>query len=236
MITPKKLEKLISGAVMGYRTCKRILLTYGLAYCAKGLLRLILSTCRFEVVGLENLNQTAEKRSCILMLWHNRLAIMSEFLRKFAPQHIYSAFISNSNDGEALAILANSYSFGRTIRVPHAARYLALKTMIRRLRSQKEVVIITPDGPKGPAYRIKPGIGAAAIQASAPIIPLTWVANNFWQFGTWDKLILPKPFSKITVSIGSPISLSKQAEDFSEPSQELEQTMHSLEKSIRPSI
>ena len=77
----------------------------------------------------------------------------------------------------------------------------------------KEVLVITPDGPKGPPYKIKKGILFAAAASSSKIFPLTWKASRFWQLPTWDHAQIPKPFSRIAISIGVPVSVSKEKKD-----------------------
>lgn len=191
---------------------KRHVLWVFLAYAGKGLIWLVSLTCRFEILGLDILHKAAAEKKCILMIWHNRLILVAEILRKFAPEYVYAALISSSSDGELLAILAQSYRFGRTIRVPHHARYKALRKMIHHLKHGKEILIVTPDGPRGPRYEVKPGIAIAAKKSPAYVIPFTWNASSFWQLGTWDKLICPKPFSKILVTFGSPVLLSDSIE------------------------
>jgi len=158
---------------------------------------------------MERFSEIASKERCILMLWHNRLVIMPEFLRKYAPQFIFCAIISKSRDGELLANVAQSYSSGRTLRVPHNARHHALSKMITQLKQNKEVMVVTPDGPKGPAFHVKPGVVLAAREAPAAIIPFTWSAQRYWQLDTWDKMIIPKPFTKITAKFGDPIHVKK---------------------------
>lgn len=184
---------------------KRNWLSYPFVYLAKAFLRLVLFTCRIEVQGVEELKRVASQDRCILMLWHNRLTILPEILLKNAPQFIYCAFVSNSRDGELLAILANSYKHGRTLRVPHNARHQALSQMIKQLKQNHEVMIVTPDGPRGPRYQVKPGIVVAAQESSAYIIPFSWSANNFWQLKSWDQLRFPKPFTRIQATFGAPI-------------------------------
>lgn len=187
-------------------------LSYFIVYVAKGLIRLLLKTCRIEVEGLEQFTNLVEHERGILMLWHNRLLILPEILRSKTPAHlIYRAFISQSRDGELLAILANSYQAGRTLRVSHNARHQALGKMIAQLKKGGEVMVITPDGPRGPRYQVKPGIVVAAKETAAYIIPLTWAANSFWQLKTWDKMILPKPFSCILVKFGESINIPKDS-------------------------
>jgi lysophospholipid acyltransferase (LPLAT)-like uncharacterized protein len=200
------------------------------AYTGKLLVRLLTMTCRFEIYGLDLLHQAVLEKKCILMIWHNRLILVAEILRKFAPKYIYAALISSSRDGELLAILARSYKFGRTIRVPHHARHQALRKMIHQLKHGEEIIIVTPDGPRGPRYEVKPGIAVAAKKFPTYIIPFTWISTRFWQFGTWDKLILPKPFSKIIVTFGKPVSLSENLEtNLDDDSQFLKHSLQDLE-------
>lgn len=188
-----------------YKTVLPILLTPVIKFA----LRFILFSCRKEIHGLKQFAQIAEKERCILMLWHNRLVIMPEFLRKYTPQFIYCALISKSRDGELLAKMANSYAAGRTLRVPHDARHQALSKMISQLKQNKEIMVLTPDGPKGPIYKIKPGVVIAAREAPAVVIPFTWSAKRYWQLNTWDKMIIPKPFTTIVAKFGDPIHVKK---------------------------
>jgi lysophospholipid acyltransferase (LPLAT)-like uncharacterized protein len=185
-------------------------LSHLIAYMGKYAVRVILWTCRIEVEGLDTFVKTAAQQRCLLMLWHNRLAIVSEVLHKKAPQFNYAALISKSRDGEPLALVAESYKQGRAIRVPHSAKHQALKTVIDNLKSRREVVLMTPDGPRGPRYKIKPGIVMAAQEADAVIIPFTWTAVRYWSFRTWDQLMLPKPFTTIRVKLGDPIKLPSE--------------------------
>lgn len=192
---------------------KRKWLPYIIAYTVKFAMRIILRTCRIEIQGIDRFVVTANSSPCILMLWHNRMAILPEIMHRNAPQFMYTAFISKSRDGDALAILTKSYSIGKVLRVPHNARHQALNKMISQLKTGKEVMLITPDGPRGPPYVMKPGIVMAAKEAKAKIIPFSWNANRFWQLSTWDKMMIPKPFSKINVSFGDAISLPKGNDD-----------------------
>jgi lysophospholipid acyltransferase (LPLAT)-like uncharacterized protein len=180
-----------------------------IAFASKWLIRSILFTCKFRIEGIEQFNRISKEKKCILMVWHNRLALVAEILHRYAPQNQYAAVVSNSKDAEPLALLATSYK-GKTIRVSHDARYQALRRMTYHLKQRKDVVIITPDGPRGPRYEVKPGIAIAAKHSSAHIFPLSWSASHFWQFGTWDKMILPKPFSTIMINIGESVQLSKE--------------------------
>ena len=168
------------------------------------LIRLLLKTCKVKIHGLDHFVKTAEKSPCMLMLWHSKLVLVSEILNKHAPQFIYTAFISKSRDGDPLAYLATSYKSGRALRVPHNARHLALNQMIGSIKNKGEIIIITPDGPRGPREEVKPGIVLAARETEANVFPFSWKAERFWQLKTWDKMKIPKPFTSINVYFGDP--------------------------------
>lgn len=188
---------------------KRFILPYPMAYLVKYLLRFLLWTCRFQIEGGEAFVSFAKNNRCILSLWHNRLGIMPEVLNRFTKGITFTAVVSNSRDGEPLALVVNSYQKGRTIRVAHNDRHGALRCVINHLKDNIDVLVITPDGPRGPRYKLKPGIVVAAKASGACIVPFSWTADRFWSMNTWDGFMLPKPFSKIQVSFGSPITLSR---------------------------
>lgn len=208
------------------KNLKKIFLQYPLVYVLKGVLRLLLTTCRFEIIGLSQFLEKASGGRVILALWHNRLLILPEILHKNVPQGIFRAVISNSRDGELLAILAKSYRQGRTLRVPHNSRQKALQEIISYLRHSQEVLVITPDGPRGPSNKLKPGVSVAARASSACVVPFTWTASRFWQLKTWDRLLIPKPFSKIKVVFSEPLIFQKNKCE--EDSDMLEQALSQL--------
>ncbi len=70
---------------------------------------------------------------------------------------------------------------------------------------------ITVDGPKGPRHVCKPGIVLIAEQTGAVIVPGTAVGKSYWEFNSWDKFKIPKPFTTIKVVFGDPISVPKGA-------------------------
>jgi lysophospholipid acyltransferase (LPLAT)-like uncharacterized protein len=155
---------------------------------------------------LEKLNATLKERSGIIAIWHNRLLLIPYFSRHYTPSLRYSPIISNSRDADPLIwIIRFLCRYDTIIRVPHTSRAHALKTIVKTLKKPNTVAIITPDGPRGPRYTIKPGVLFASRVAKAPILPFTWSASSYWELGTWDRMIIPKPFSRITFSAGEPI-------------------------------
>lgn len=186
-------------------------LSFLVTYVGQGLVRLILFSCRWEIKGLERFKEIASSHPCILSIWHNRLALTPSIVTKFAPDFIYAALISKSRDGELISAVVESYKIGRTIRVSPQNRPQALLDIIYHLQQLEEVVIITPDGPRGPMYQVKPGIAWIALETGAYVVPLTWTSSKYWEFNTWDKLRLPKPFTKINVTFGEPLHFEKSS-------------------------
>lgn len=193
-------------------TFKHRILPGAAAYLAKGLLHLLVKTCDVKISGLEAYKKVANEEKCILMFWHDRIALAPEILSSYTSELLYSALVSQSRDGEIIATIVNSYSIGSTIRVPHNARKAALDETIRELKKDEKVIIITPDGPRGPRYRIKRGLAYLAKVSDASIIPMSWSASKSWQLNTWDLMLIPKPFSTINVTFGNAIKLEKGKE------------------------
>lgn len=174
-----------------------------IARTSKALLFLLFKTCRVHVEGVERFREIMTKEKCLLMLWHNRLALVPFILAKYTPHIQYAALVSASRDGEILSKIIHSYKDGYTIRVPHLARYQALQNVIRHVEERKQIVVITPDGPRGPRYEVKPGIAIAALETRAYVVSLNWEAKNYWEFKTWDQFRLPKPFTTVHVTFNS---------------------------------
>lgn len=191
-------------------------------------LRLIFFSCRVEVRGLEEFHQQVQNSPTYLAIWHNRLALLTSILLKSAPQYRYSAVISQSRDGDLIAGLVDSYKQSRAIRIPARARHQGIRQAIASCLGG-EIVVITPDGPRGPKYTLKPGIIFAAQTSQASILPITWVCDRYWKLPTWDQLMIPKPFSRCIVSFGTPFH--PQGKE-SEQAQVLEKEMLKWEKTL----
>lgn len=183
-----------------------------ITFLYKGIVRALLGTCRWNVQGVDSFVKFAAENKCILIFWHNRLVITPILLYSLVPEFNYAALVSDSRDGDLISAVIHSYANGRTIRVPHHSRYAALSALIRHVRESSDIAVITPDGPRGPVYQVKPGIVVAARETGAYIVPMDWTATRYWEFKTWDKLRIPKPFSRLSIQFGKPIKLDGSAE------------------------
>jgi hypothetical protein len=135
----------------------------------------------------------------ILCLWHNAIFY---FLPVLGPLG-YAGMISRSRDGDDVAWIARRFGLVPVRGSPKQGGAAALREMLRLL-AQGRNVVLTPDGPTGPRYVLKPGVTALARKRGVPIIPLAFSAPYRWEFNTWDRMKVPKPFSRTVILVGAP--------------------------------
>ena len=91
-------------------------------------------------------------------------------------------------------------------------------------------VVITPDGPRGPAYELGPGIIYLAQKSRAAVLPVNMEYSSCWRLKSWDRFILPRPFAKICVIIGQPhrVRSTNTVDDFEAERLRLQDAMMAL--------
>lgn len=107
--------------------------------------------------------------------------------------------------------------------------------MVRRVQAGY-IACVTPDGPRGPRYRVQPGIVTLAHKTGATIVPVTYNAKWRKVMQSWDSFVLPMPFSRIVVIYGEPIGVPTQvtADGLLAAQQEVEQRLqHITERADR---
>jgi len=121
-----------------------------------------------------------------------------------------TAMISDSKDGEYVSRLANHFDI-ETIRGSSSSGSEKVVRAALRLLAKKQAIAITPDGPRGPIYKMKSGALWFSASSKAPIMPLHIESSRQWVFNSWDKHCFPKPFSTIYVGIGEPMHIDRAA-------------------------
>lgn len=181
------------------------------AWFARLIVGVLLKTIRLRIEGKEHLQPLVEAinrdpqtaKPVTIALWHNQLLLVP-LLRKCAPIQSCVAVVSGSRDGKLLASFIKTYPEAETILVGHKSRSQALQEMIETL-IQRKILLITPDGPRGPRHQVKMGTIYSAIKSDALIVPLRWSASKCLELHTWDGMRIPYPFSKVTLTIGPPL-------------------------------
>jgi lysophospholipid acyltransferase (LPLAT)-like uncharacterized protein len=165
------------------------------------LLQIWARTLRYEIDDRLGVVGKPVKENYIGALWHNRLLIFPFVLRRFFPNRHGAALISASRDGDLLADAIKRFDFD-VVRGSSSRLGASAILQLTDVLASGHDVVITPDGPRGPAYELGPGIIFLAQKSGAPVLPVNMEYSSCWRLKSWDRFILPRPFSKVRVIIG----------------------------------
>lgn len=158
-------------------------------------------TLRYEIVDRSNLTSTPVTENYVGALWHNRLLLISYVLKRFAPHRPGAGLISASRDGDLIAPLVERFGFQAVRGSSSRLGATGMLELVGILAAGRDV-LLTPDGPRGPVYELGPGIILLAQKSGAPIQPINLEFSSCWRLNSWDRFILPRPFSKVRVIFG----------------------------------
>lgn len=181
-------------------------------------------TLRIEVRGQENVPSGV---SVIYSGWHGKSFIPAQV---FYKKGVWALF-SLSNDGELQSRIFRRLGFqvlrGSTGRSGPRAVLSAVKV----LKNPGTEMAITPDGPRGPATVVQGGVILMAQRSGAALVPVGSAANRAWRAKSWDRYMIPKPFSRCLMLIGEPLYVPEKPteEEFEAARAELERRIHQLE-------
>ena len=163
------------------------------AYLVSLLLRLLSWTWKLEVRG------TLPRQPCVVAFWHGQMLPIWWAFRGLRP----TAMVSASRDGALLARLLEDWNY-RTVRGSSShGGSAALSDLVQA--AHDHVVMLTPDGPRGPACVMKPGAVVAAQRAGVPLLLVTVkVSRSKVLSRSWDSFQLPLPGATITILIDQP--------------------------------
>lgn len=198
------------------------------------LLWMIRKTLTVKRIGLDGDElHWPEQAPRIVALWHSHQLMMPwvylDAPRGAGKRRPFTALISKSPDGRLIAramkYLGVSSVTGSSTNGGREAMYSLAKVI-----KAGSHVVITPDGPKGPPQKIKQGVLRLSQLSGATISPAAIAGRCLWKFGSWDRMILPKPFSTIVIAMGRPISIHRSAtkEEIENFSDQLESALNDL--------
>ncbi len=167
------------------------------------LIKLLMLSCRVvRVEGIERARNAVEKSAggAVYATWHQR---MSYHFHHFGSRHV-TMMISRSRDGEYAARVARWLGFRDVRGSSSRGGSRALKEIIKRMQ-QGEIGGMLADGPQGPPRVAKIGSLIMARNAGVPLIPVLWGADRCWQFNSWDRYLVPKPFARVVILYEEPI-------------------------------
>lgn len=136
----------------------------------------------------------------LFVLWHNRLFIAGHIARGYRDDRPLHALISTSNDGAWLTAFFETMGLRAVRGSSSRGGREAVTELVHVLREGNDAGI-TPDGPRGPIYRAKAGALVVARRSGASIILLGIGYESAWRLSSWDRFMLPRPFSRVHIVV-----------------------------------
>lgn len=175
---------------------------------------------------LEHINNGGK---ILLCSWHQHLFTMFGFVNKYA---VYSPtlLVSRSRDGDIVADVARLIGWTPVRGSSSNGGFAGLFSIIKQLRKGCLAGHVV-DGPRGPAGRVKSGTLRLAHATGARVVPVSVVPDRAWYANSWDKFMVPKPFSAVTIRYGEMMALETTKDQ-----KVLEEQRKRLESVLRPGL
>ncbi len=191
--------------ILGNKTVRWFLCWLGAQY-----IRLVYVSGRWTMVRGEAVEPYIDAGNpFIVCFWHGRILMMPYAWKQRETVHM---LISRHRDGQIIASTIAHFGIRTVAGSTRRGGASALRAMLKVLRSGG-CIGITPDGPRGPRMRASDGIVNVARMAGRPIIPMTFGACRRKVLASWDRFVVPLPFSGGVFVWGDPIEVSDDMDD-----------------------
>jgi lysophospholipid acyltransferase (LPLAT)-like uncharacterized protein len=195
------------------------------------LANIYLATLKLEIENEQEWKDLyAEGRSIIFCSWHQLFLPLIRHFGGYGKDYPTAIMISQSKDGDIIANVARCFGWQVKRGSSSKGGMEALRQMIIHIQ-EKRVAAHILDGPRGPAGVAKPGIVTLAQESKSLVIPIYVQPTTAWFFRSWDKMFLPKPFSRVRVIFDRPVSMPKTA-----GREDLETQRQSLQNLMQPHL
>ena len=173
-------------------------------------MKLLVSTLRLDVRDRCGIGSPAAAvPPVIYILWHNRFFTVPAAWNRICRSHRKSVTLTSaSRDGDMVARAMAVFGLG-AVRGSSSRRGVAALVGLKRALQDGLDVCLTPDGPRGPRYQIQPGVIKLAESTGAPVIPVHVRFASAWRLKTWDRFVIPKPFSRVEVTFAEAVTLPR---------------------------
>lgn len=202
------------------------------AYVLTKIIRLYIKTLRVQILGKDRTIQelSTSATGSVFLFWHDSILLIPllEWATPFQP---ISLLISYSRDGDIATEIGKQFRNVSVVRVKHNSRAAALVESCHLLENRHSL-LITPDGPRGPRHKIKPGALFACQKCGASVIPIMYAASSQYTLSSWDRFRIPLPFSRVLFSALEPIPSPTEG-DLEQFREEIEQRMAAEEERLQ---
>lgn len=175
---------------------------------------LLTSTYRIEkVIGRDTADRIIAENQSVWApcYWHQHHVLCSSLLKEWIGRGFRACFlVSSSVDGEVPDRIARSWGAEVIRGSANQTGALVLRDM-QQMMKRGVSIVTTADGPSGPKHVFKPGAVLMARIGGAPMVPLACAADRAWYLNRWDDFMIPKPFARVVLAIGEPITVPRDA-------------------------
>jgi len=175
-----------------------------------GLTRVIGWTLRIRIEDRARLLDPAFKQPLIWTFWHNRMFVVP-LLRLRAAHRTGAVLTSASTDGEIIAAVMKRFGL-KSVRGSTSRRGATALLQLAGTLEAGEDVAVTPDGPRGPCYKLGPGVVFLARQTGAGIMPIHVEYSRAIRLKSWDRFMIPAPFSAVRIVCDEPVMVPAETE------------------------
>lgn len=183
-----------------------------LRHLSPKLIRILGRSIRFRGENYRFILERAERgESCIYCFWHNRFLMMPYLYRYVRGRKNICAMASRSRDGQYISDVLEGFGFEVVRGSSSRGGEAAVREMANAVKSGLDVAVAT-DGPKGPRYRVQPGVVLLAQLSGKPILPSTYDVTRKVRLKSWDRFIIPIPFTRGVHVIGEPMYVERGAD------------------------
>lgn len=195
------------------------------------LVRLIGPTLRRTIINYEIEQAISVREPTILAFWHGHLFYFAWHYRDRA----IPVMMSRSADGEIVARVCDSLGFLPVRGSSSRGGSKAFRTVLRYILEEGRHTGITPDGPRGPRHRVQRGVIDLARASGAPILPGSFAASPRVVFKSWDRFVLPLPFSRVAVVFGETMRVAPD-EDLEAARLKLEERLETITRQAEDAV
>lgn len=148
-----------------------------------------------------------DEKPLIFACWHGELLMLPYLYRRYRKIPHAKVMISSHFDG---LLISKTVEYFGLETIAGSTNRNAAKVLIQGIRALKDGydIGITPDGPKGPRHVVADGIIIMAQKTGTKIVLIRMLATKYWQFSSWDKFTVPKPFGTLKYYATLPIDVS----------------------------
>jgi lysophospholipid acyltransferase (LPLAT)-like uncharacterized protein len=172
------------------------------------IVRLIGRTLRVSISYEAGAQQTMDQRPLIGSFWHSCIIPATYICRDLGVR----VMSSNSYDGEYMGRIIHKFGF---VAVKGSSSRNAVRALLglRRALGEGWTVAFTLDGPRGPHHKVKPGPVALARSSGVPLTMFHAAVDKAWVLNSWDRMMIPRPFSRVLLRFGKLIPVPADASD-----------------------